>query len=399
MEEVRISNDVAVIQKDANGHVGISIGGGEPFCPCVYVVQVFEGSPTALDGRLRPGDEICAINGRCVRGEKKTTVAKLILQIRGDVKISFNRLDGDLEQGLSLDIVLKKAKHRLVESMTSETADALGLSRAILCKDLLVQKMKVLERNAALHQKIIEQARALYKLYSNMSLTQKTFGDILCEMASREANAAASASFNRFGEFHRNLHRIQQSMLAHLDTIIKDLSTYVDKAVPDTKLTVKKYLDVKFEYLSFCLKLKEMDDEEIQFGEMGETLYRVSTGNYEYRVMLRCREESKAKFVRLRTDVMEKIELLDQKHVRDIALQFGNFVERMRAAFAECQEHLQGSLMEIPIEVDLQQVTVKYNPSGRLEEAEEDEPAAVEEAKEPEATPERTEEPDLLIDF
>lgn len=35
--------------------------------------------------------------------------------------------------GLSLAPVLKKVKHRLVENMSSGTADALGLSRAILC--------------------------------------------------------------------------------------------------------------------------------------------------------------------------------------------------------------------------------------------------------------------------
>lgn len=30
-------------------------------------------------------------------------------------------------------LVLKKVKHRVVENMSSNTADALGLSRAILC--------------------------------------------------------------------------------------------------------------------------------------------------------------------------------------------------------------------------------------------------------------------------
>ena len=34
---------------------------------------------------------------------------------------------------LFLTAVLKKAKHRVVETMNSGTADALGLSRAILC--------------------------------------------------------------------------------------------------------------------------------------------------------------------------------------------------------------------------------------------------------------------------
>ena len=27
-------------------------------------------------------------------------------------------------------------------------------------------------------------------------------------------------------------------------------------------MTIKKYADIKFEYLSYCLKVKEMDDEE-----------------------------------------------------------------------------------------------------------------------------------------
>ena len=31
--------------------------------------------------------------------------------------------------------------------------------------------------------------------------------------------------------------------------MISDLNTYLNKAVPDTRLTIRKYLDVKFEYL------------------------------------------------------------------------------------------------------------------------------------------------------
>lgn len=31
--------------------------------------------------------------------------------------------------------------------------------------------------------------------------------------------------------------------------MISDLNTFLTKAIPDTKLTVKRYLDVKFEYL------------------------------------------------------------------------------------------------------------------------------------------------------
>lgn len=35
----------------------------------------------------------------------------------------------------------------------------------------------------------------------------------------------------------------------YLIQMLTDLGTYLNKAVPDTKLTIKKYADVKFEYL------------------------------------------------------------------------------------------------------------------------------------------------------
>lgn len=65
--------------------------------------------------------------------------------------------------------------------------------------------------------------------------------------------------------------------------MIADLNTYLTKAIPDTKLTIEKYADAKFEYLSYCLKVKEMDDEEVSYASLQEPLYRVETGNYEYR--------------------------------------------------------------------------------------------------------------------
>ena len=43
--------------------------------------------------------------------------------------------------------------------------------------------------------------------------------------------------------------------------MVDDLNTFTSKAVPDTKLTLKKYLDVKFEYLvSFDEKTRTTGD-------------------------------------------------------------------------------------------------------------------------------------------
>ncbi|EEC14787.1 protein kinase C alpha binding protein, putative [Ixodes scapularis] len=99
-----VTSGSVVIQKDDSNLIGISIGGGAPLCPCLYVVQV----------------------------------------------------------------LLKKAKHRIVENMSSTTADALGLSRAILCN---------------------------------------AFGDVFAEIGVREPQPRASEAFTQFGEAHRSIEK------------------------------------------------------------------------------------------------------------------------------------------------------------------------------------------------
>ena len=75
-----------------------------------------------------------------------------------------------------------------------------------------------------------------------------------------------------------------------------------------------------------------MDDEECSSVALQEPLYRVETGNYEYRysiycityerkfpclisrLILRCRQIARERFAKMRADVLVKLELLDQKH-------------------------------------------------------------------------------------
>jgi PRKCA-binding protein len=59
--------------------------------------------------------------------------------------LKYNKLDADVQQGKTLDIVLKKVKHRLVERISTTTADYLGMSRAILVDDSLVKRLKQLD--------------------------------------------------------------------------------------------------------------------------------------------------------------------------------------------------------------------------------------------------------------
>ena len=70
------------LKKDKQNLIGISIGGGAPLCPCLYVVQVFDNTPAAKDGTLQAGDEIVGVNGKSMRGKTKVDVARAIQAIK-----------------------------------------------------------------------------------------------------------------------------------------------------------------------------------------------------------------------------------------------------------------------------------------------------------------------------
>lgn len=43
-----VSTGMVKIEKDPSNMIGISIGGGAPFCPCLYIVQVTKPIITPL---------------------------------------------------------------------------------------------------------------------------------------------------------------------------------------------------------------------------------------------------------------------------------------------------------------------------------------------------------------
>lgn len=59
--------------------------------------------------------------------------------------MNYNKLHADARQGKTLDIILKKVKHRLIECMSPTTADYLGMSRAIIVNDSLVKRLQQLD--------------------------------------------------------------------------------------------------------------------------------------------------------------------------------------------------------------------------------------------------------------
>ncbi|KAF0288937.1 PRKCA-binding protein [Amphibalanus amphitrite] len=304
------------LNKDESNLIGISIGGGAPLCPCLYVVQVFDNTPAGRDGTLQSGDELIGVNGTSVKGRTKVEVAKIIQAVKGDVTVSYNKLHADPKQGKSLDIILKKVKHRLVERMSASTADALGLSRAILCNDSLVKRLEELERTENMYRGVVEHMKKVLRAFFDLCRVHKAFGDTFAVIGAREPQPRASEVFTSFGDAHRTMEKNGVRLLRTLKPILSDLGTYLHKAIPDTRLTIQKYLDTKFEYLSFCLKVK------------------VSP-----------------MFASLRSDVLVKLELLDQKHVQDIVHQLQRLISGFAAYHSECY-NLMKEHQYFPIEQD-----------------------------------------------
>lgn len=385
-----VTSGSVTLKKDSQNLIGISIGGGAPYCPCLYVVQIFDNTPAAKEGTLASGDEIVGVNGNSVKGRTKVEVARMIQSFKQDVTISYNKLHADPKQGKSLDIVLKKVKHRVVENMNSGAADALGLSRAILCNDGLVKKLEELEKTADMYKGMMDHTKKLLKSFFDLSQAHKAFGDCFAAIGVREPQPRASEAFSTFGEAHREIERYAIHMLKTCKPMIHDLNTYLNKAVPDTRLTIKKYLDCKFEYLSYCLKVKEMDDEEYSYAALQEPLYRVETGNYEYRLILRCRQAGRARFAKMRSDVLVKLELLDNKHVQDIVFQLQRLVSAMAKYHNECHTILKEADV-FPIEVDLSRSTFTYDTANQFNDNEDDEEEDEEEGEEEEQATEATE--------
>ena len=123
-----------------------------------------------------------------------------------------------------------------------------------------------------------------------------------------------------------------------------------------------------------------MDDEEYQYQTLQEPLYRIETGNYEYRLVLRCRQDARKRFGKLRSDVLEKLELLDQKHVQDIVVQLQRLISSFAKLHVECHSLIKENLIS-PIEVDLSHTCTftypdlgvsPYQDDGEEEEEEEE---------------------------
>lgn len=54
-----LTSGTCKLSKNGENLIGVSLGGGYPTCPCLYIVQIFDDSPASKDGSLAAGLLFC----------------------------------------------------------------------------------------------------------------------------------------------------------------------------------------------------------------------------------------------------------------------------------------------------------------------------------------------------
>ena len=55
---MKLTSGTCTLKKDSQNLIGISIGGGAPLCPCLYIVQIFDNTAASKDGSLAAGRKL-----------------------------------------------------------------------------------------------------------------------------------------------------------------------------------------------------------------------------------------------------------------------------------------------------------------------------------------------------
>ncbi|KAL7669910.1 hypothetical protein ACOME3_004857 [Neoechinorhynchus agilis] len=176
--------------------------------------------------------------------------------------------------------------------------------------------------------------------------TQKEFGNSLADMAARDPQKSANEAFNQFGEAHRQIAKRGEDILSVLSESAASTKTFNTTILPDLKMTDP-----------LAMKAADLESEVSLYSSLGEDLLRVETGDYEYRVILHLREDALSRLRKMRSDVVEKLELADKKHVDGLYKNVRTMTESMIATYSDCCQIMEDCIGIFPIEPDLKVVT------------------------------------------
>lgn len=98
-----------------------------------------------------------------------------------------------------------------------------------------------------MYRGLVDHCKRVLKAYYNVFQTMHAFGTEFCTMSIREPQPTASEAYRAFGEMHRGLEKEGIQMIKALKPVIANFGTYLNKAIPDTKLTVSNDSSLRFD--------------------------------------------------------------------------------------------------------------------------------------------------------
>lgn len=81
---------------------------------------------------------------------------------------------------------------------------------------------------------------------------------------------------------------------------------------------------------------------------------------------MRCRQDARNRFAQLRSDVLVKLELLDNKHIQDVVWQLQRFVSSLAYYHTQVLDLLNENKL-FPIEVDLAKTALEYDCNDQVQ--------------------------------
>jgi hypothetical protein len=105
--------------------------------------------------------------------------------------------------------------------MDAKTADAFGLSRAILCNDMLAQLLRRLEDNQQLYCQLTHYASEISRQNKLLGESMNNMGNLYAEVATREKQQTAkSRFFEEVAKIHRAFFKETPPLVAKVENYV-----------------------------------------------------------------------------------------------------------------------------------------------------------------------------------
>ncbi|KAJ4929657.1 hypothetical protein JOQ06_018680 [Pogonophryne albipinna] len=206
----------------------------------------------------------------------------------------------------------------------------------------LEAQIEVLRDTKKKYENVLRLARALTNHFYNMVQTQHALGDTFADLSQKSPELRDEFGYN--AETQKLLCKNGETLLGAVNFFVSSINTLVNKTMEDSLMTIKMYEGARLEFDAY-----RSDLEELSLGPKDAVaMARIDAAQQQYQVQ-------KDKYERLRSDVIIKLNFLEENKVKVMHKQLLLFHNAISAYFAGNQQQL---------EQTLKQFNIKLRPPG-----------------------------------